>query len=242
MRLFALETTTAQGSLAWWEDGRVRAACDLEAGRYSVQLFAAMQALARQAGRELPGVDGFAVANGPGSFTGVRVGLTAVKGLVEVWRKPAVAISTLAAVAAAAGDLAAGAAPLVAALDAARGEVYVRLPAAAGGDPPELVDRLESLAAFCRRFRAQPELRLATPHAALAAACTRCLGPEFAPRVIAVPSRLAPAVARLGAARLAAGAAGDPDAALRLDANYVRRSDAEIFSAPGTRTPALPVA
>lgn len=241
MRLLALETTTAQGSLAWWEDGGVRAACDLQAGRYSVQLFAAMQALARQAGRELSSVDGFAVANGPGSFTGVRVGLTAVKGLVEVWRKPAVAISTLAAVAAAAAEMA-GAEPVIAALDAARGDVYFRLPAAGGENPPEPLDRLESLVALCPRFPAWPEVRLATPHPDLAAACSRRLGPQFARRIIAVPSRLAPAVARLGAAWLAAGAAWEPDAALRLDANYVRRSDAEIFAAPLTMAPAGPIA
>lgn len=208
MWLMALETTSAHGSLALLEDGEVRAARDLEAGRYSTELFDAMAGLAREAGLELAEIGAWAAANGPGSFTGVRVGLTAVKGLIEVWRRPAVAVSTLAAVAEAAG---AEAAPVLAALDAARGEVYFGLyPGGAEG--------LESGAAFAARARRCGGL-VATPHEPV-----RALLPEMAVRL--VPRRLAPAVGRLGWARL--GRAGSDDA-LRLEANYIRRSDAEIF-------------
>lgn len=250
MRLLALETTTANGGLAWWEDGAVRATWDLDAGSYSVRLFPAMLALARQAGHELSDVDGFAVANGPGSFTGVRVGLTAVKGLVEAWRKPAAAISTLAAVAQAARELPGGAGPVLAALDAARGEVYFRLvetgaarpqrgprQAIDGLDRRESPEGLESIDALCLRLRAHPRLLLATPHPSLAAVCAARLGAGFAAaRVMIVAPRLAPAVASLGASALAtAGGTGDRDLALRLDANYLRRSDAEIFTAPQAR-------
>lgn len=241
MRVLALETTTAHGSLAWLEPGRPAAVCDLEAGRYSTQLFAAMEALARQAGYPLADVGGFAVASGPGSFTGVRIGLTAVKGLAEAWRKPAVAVSTLAAVAVAAQAAGADPRPMAAALDAARGEVYFRLVAGAGaadgGQEPrdETGDQIESLEAFCRRLAGQPALRLATPHPALAAACAARLGPALEARTILVPPRLAPAVASAAAAALAASSASASDIALRLDANYVRRSDAEIFAAPPAR-------
>ncbi|MGH9506291.1 MAG: tRNA (adenosine(37)-N6)-threonylcarbamoyltransferase complex dimerization subunit type 1 TsaB [Terriglobales bacterium] len=242
MRVLALETTTAHGSLAWLEPGRPAAVCDLEAGRYSTQLFAAMEALARQAGHPLADVGGFAVASGPGSFTGVRIGLTAVKGLAEVWRKPAVAVSTLAAVAVAAQAAGADPRPMAAALDAARGEVYFRLVAGAGAadggqEPGEEIasDQIESLEAFCRRLAGQPALRLATPHPALAAACAARLGPALEARTILVPPRLAPAVASAAAAALAALSASASDSALRLDANYVRRSDAEIFAAPPAR-------
>lgn len=206
MWLMALETTSAHGSLALLEDGEVRAARDLEAGRYSTELFDAMAGLAREAGLELAEIGAWAAANGPGSFTGVRVGLTAVKGLIEVWRRPAVAVSTLAAVAEAAGE-----APVLAALDAARGEVYFGL--YPGGE-----EGLESAAAFAERARRSGGL-VATPHEQV-----RALLPEVAVRL--VPRRLAPAVGRVGWARLGRE---DSDDALRLEANYIRRSDAEIF-------------
>ncbi|MGH9534319.1 MAG: tRNA (adenosine(37)-N6)-threonylcarbamoyltransferase complex dimerization subunit type 1 TsaB [Terriglobales bacterium] len=227
MRVLALETTTAHGSLAWLEGHQVLAACDLIVGQYSQQLLPAMERLASQAASALEQVDGFAVANGPGSFTGVRIGLAAVKGLIEVWRKPAVAISTLAAVVAAGREKAGADSPradFVAALDAARGEVYFRL--GAQGE-----DRLAPLEEFCRIFEAPTQLRLVTPHPGLAAACAaRLQTAGLTPSVVIVPARLAPAVGRLGREELAAVPAWTPELALRLDANYVRRSDAEIFA------------
>lgn len=226
MRILAIDTTTAHGSLAWVEDGKLPATCDLAAGQYSTQIFAAMEKVASQAGSDLARVDGFAVANGPGSFTGVRIGLTAVKGFVEVWGKPAVAVSTLAAVWASAADAAAEAddAGVVAGMDAARGEVYFRV-------GPEGEDQLAGIEEFCRRL-GSAQLRLVTPHAALAAACRERLGADFARRILLSPRRLAEAVGRLGAAMLRRQPGGGPETALRLDANYVRRSDAEIFAAP----------
>ncbi len=65
-------------------------------------------------------IDGFAVASGPGSFTGLRVGLAAIKALAEILRKPIAAVSLLEAVARAAGREG----KLLAALDAGRGEFY----------------------------------------------------------------------------------------------------------------------
>ena len=227
-----METTTAQGSIAWMEDGELQATCDLAAGQYATQLFAAMERVASEAGSSLGSVDGFAVANGPGSFTGVRVGLTVVKGLVEVWDKPAVAISTLAAVLASRADAAsADSGGEVAALDAARGEVYFRV-----GREGE--DRLESIEAFCRRLVGSG-LRLVTPHAALAAACGERLGADFSRRVLLAPRRLAEAVGRLGGAELRRQLGGGRETALRLDANYVRRSDAEIFAPPPAQIHAM---
>ncbi|MGH9527227.1 MAG: hypothetical protein ACRD2F_11170, partial [Terriglobales bacterium] len=110
--------------------------------------------------------------------------------------------------------------------------------AADGGQEPgeEIAsDQIESLEAFCRRLAGQPALRLATPHPARAAACAARLGLALEARTILVPPRLAPAVASAAAAALAALSASASDSALRLDANYVRRSDAEIFAAPPAR-------
>jgi tRNA threonylcarbamoyladenosine biosynthesis protein TsaB len=159
-------------------------------------------------------IDCFAAASGPGSFTGVRVGLACIKGLAEARGKPAVAVSNLQAVASF------GTAPLRAAmLDARRGEIYGAVYDAEGRlVVPETVARfplwLESL-----------------PDHELEFVCLDCT-PELAStrfaaaRVTAAPRELAAAIARIAAQRYEHGEALDPAA---LDANYVRRSDAELF-------------
>ena len=97
----------------------------------------------------LPDIDCFAAAAGPGSFTGVRVGLTAAKGLAEVQHKPVAAISNLRALA----DF--GSAPKrVVLLDARRGEVYA---AVYGADLHVLFEEtVAPLAAWLERLPAEP--------------------------------------------------------------------------------------
>jgi tRNA threonylcarbamoyladenosine biosynthesis protein TsaB len=162
-------------------------------------------------GVRLDAVDCFAAASGPGSFTGVRVGLACIKGLAEALGKPAVAVSNLEALAAF------GSAPLRAVLlDARRGDIYGAVYDAAGRQlVPETVGKLgEWLASL-----PQGELELiSTDFAPFGNALP-------APRITA-PRALAGAVARIAAARLSRSEACDPAA---LDANYVRRSDAELF-------------
>ncbi|HUX68282.1 MAG TPA: tRNA (adenosine(37)-N6)-threonylcarbamoyltransferase complex dimerization subunit type 1 TsaB [Terriglobales bacterium] len=214
MWTLALETTTAHGSLALLRGETVAGERRLESQRTSVTLFGALQSLLAEQGVELEGVGLFAVADGPGSFTGVRLGLTAVKGLVEVLGAPAVAISTLRAVAGVT------AAPTLAALDAGRGEAYYGIYSAEEGGPEE--EGLESLEALRERVR-RLGLRAVTPQPALQAAC---------PELELVGPLLAPAVGRLGLAAFRAGRAHPgPNAALSLDARYLRRSDAELFAA-----------
>jgi tRNA threonylcarbamoyladenosine biosynthesis protein TsaB len=154
----------------------------------------------------------FAGASGPGSFTGVRVGLACIKGLAEAAGKPAVAVSNLEALAMF------GTAPLRAVLlDARRGEIYGAVYDAAGRlVVPETVGKL-------------PEWLASLPSGELEfiSADFAAFGDALpaAPRVTA-PRALAGAVARIAAVRLARAEACDPAA---LDANYVRRSDAELF-------------
>ncbi|HUX67149.1 MAG TPA: tRNA (adenosine(37)-N6)-threonylcarbamoyltransferase complex dimerization subunit type 1 TsaB [Terriglobales bacterium] len=212
MWTLALETTTAHGSLALLRDDAVVAERRLESQRTSVTLFGALKSLLAEAGLELERVGLFAVADGPGSFTGVRLGLTAVKGFVEVLGTPAVAVSTLQAVADSAGNGAGNVAePTLAALDAGRGEAYY-------GVYPAQEEGLEPADALRERVR-RLGLRAVTPHPALQAAC---------PELELVGPLLAAAVGRLG---LAAFRAGHTQDALRLDARYLRRSDAELFAA-----------
>jgi len=155
-------------------------------------------------------IDRFAAASGPGSFTGVRIGLACVKGLAEAVCKPAVAVSNLQALSTF------GAAPLRAAvMDARRGEVYGAVyDAAARLVCPEVVSSfpewLETLPAG--------ELEFVCSGFAPALAGTRFEGA----RVVTAPRPLAAAIARLALS----AAPCDPAS---LDANYVRRSDAELL-------------
>jgi len=201
MWTLGIETTSAQGSVALLRGDGVERWAALEPP-YSSGLFAAVEAVLKEAGIGLGDIELFAVADGPGSFTGVRIGLTAVKGWIEVLGKPAAGVSTLQAVA--------GGAPGLAGLDAGRGEVYFG--AYAGGSSEE---GLEALEAFCRRAAAWRGPVL-TPQAAIAAAC---------PQAKLVEPRLAANVGRLG---IAAWRRGERKDALSLDARYLRRSDAEL--------------
>ncbi|MBZ5620663.1 MAG: tRNA (adenosine(37)-N6)-threonylcarbamoyltransferase complex dimerization subunit type 1 TsaB [Acidobacteriia bacterium] len=165
----------------------------------------------------LEAIDCFAAASGPGSFTGVRVGLACVKGLAEALGKPAVGVSNLQALA----TFAFG--PLRAAvIDARRGEVYGAVyDWGAKAVTPEVVAKfpawLETLPAGDLEF-------VSTDFTPFRNALA---GTRFEKaRIATAPPALASAIARLAMARLLSGSASDPAA---LDANYVRRSDAELF-------------
>lgn len=163
--------------------------------------------------RRVQDVDCFAVACGPGSFTGVRIGLAAVKGLAEATGKPAVAVSNLAALALF------GTLPLRATLlDARRGEVYAALYDAEGRIVlPEAVLKfrnwLETLPPGDIEFLST-DLSPFLP-----------VLPQDA-RATVVPRALAGAIGKIACCRYRRGGAQDPAA---LDANYLRRADAELF-------------
>jgi tRNA threonylcarbamoyladenosine biosynthesis protein TsaB len=100
MRVLAIDTTTTIGSLALVEGERTVAEVRLEApdGLGEI-LFGEIEAVLQGAGWSLGDIDLFAAASGPGSFTGVRVGLTTAKGLAEATGKPAAGVSNLKALA-----------------------------------------------------------------------------------------------------------------------------------------------
>ncbi len=228
MRTVAIETTSAHGSLALLEDEHVLAEQTLEARHYSRQLLQELEHLLQQQDMKLNDIGLLAVAGGPGSFTGARIGLTVVKGLMEAVGTEAVMISTLQAVAAAAQT--ADGQPVLAALDASRGEVYYGFYpqgpyryALGEGDSNTGEEGLESLAAFQQRLEQQIAVPAVTPHPTVIEACTS------RQTIQAVTQLLAPWVGRVGLARYRAGQKTD---ALRLDAHYIRRSDAEIYSRP----------
>ena len=104
MLLFAIETSGRSGGITVAEAGqhsfRVIESAEIAGGTFSAQLIPTLSALLSRHGYAAKELDGFAAAAGPGSFTGLRVGLSAIKGLAEALRKPIATVSILEAVAA----------------------------------------------------------------------------------------------------------------------------------------------
>ncbi|MBN1297616.1 tRNA (adenosine(37)-N6)-threonylcarbamoyltransferase complex dimerization subunit type 1 TsaB [bacterium] len=120
--ILAVETSGVRGGVALSVDGRLRQVIRFDRDSpASMQLIPAIDTILARDNRSLNSVDEFAVSIGPGSFTGLRVGLTAVKTLAYFCRKPVKKIPTLMALAVAAGP---SDKPIVAMLDARKGEVY----------------------------------------------------------------------------------------------------------------------
>jgi tRNA threonylcarbamoyladenosine biosynthesis protein TsaB len=110
--------------------------CFVHGGQqHSASLLPMAEQCLRQAGLTLAQVDRFAVCNGPGSFTGIRIGAAAVKGMAQALGRPCAGVSTLAAMAAAA---AVWPGILCCAMDARRGQVYAALFRAGEGAPQRL--------------------------------------------------------------------------------------------------------
>src|SRR5262249_35101773 len=125
MLILGVDTSGMHGSvaLAQCEGGKclVVEVVPLTGGTFSAQLLPEIAALLRKHEYSKQDIDGFAVASGPGSFTGLRVGLAAIKGLAEVLRKPIAAVSLLEVLALESGIQG----RLTTLLDAGRNEVYV---------------------------------------------------------------------------------------------------------------------
>lgn len=119
----AIDTTSAQGSVALVDEGEMLAELRINSGTsvHSTTVVPAIEFVLQVTGLDLTAVDAFAVAVGPGSFTGIRVGISTVQGLALVSGRPCLGIATLDALAA---KIAGEAACLVSVVDAFRGDVY----------------------------------------------------------------------------------------------------------------------
>lgn len=122
MRLLALDTATEHCGVGLAVDGRMSVELGLSHGQtHARYLMAGVRAVLELAGIALEEVDAFAVTRGPGSFTGLRIGISTVKGMALAWEKPMVGVSSLAVLAHQA-DVAQGLiCPMI---DARRKEVY----------------------------------------------------------------------------------------------------------------------
>jgi tRNA threonylcarbamoyladenosine biosynthesis protein TsaB len=119
MVVLALDTTTRAGSCALARDGVVVLERSSDTAEHASRLPRDLMTLLEEAGVALASVDVFAVATGPGSFTGLRIGIATMQGLAFAGAKPLIGISSFAALAREA------LAPRTATwIDAWRGEVY----------------------------------------------------------------------------------------------------------------------
>ena len=227
MRLLAVETSTLTGAVALLEAGGVVAESRVSvAVTHGERLVAAIDGVLRAARWGLAEVEAFAVALGPGSFTGLRIGLSTVKGLAFATGKPVVGVPTLDALAWA---LPFCAYPVCPVLDARKNEVYTGLYRTLEG-------RLEVLAAP----RAVPpatlaeELRTSTEGPLVfvgdavlpfSSVLTEILGTRarLAPADLRLPSAVT--VGELGGWALGRGEAADPATLVPL---YLRPSEAEL--------------
>lgn len=216
--ILAIDTTAVFGSLALCDDGQVIEEVVLHSPEgFGPILFPQIESLLARHSIRVRDLACFAAASGPGSFTGVRVGLTATKGLAEAAGKPVVGVSNLRAIASF------GKLPLRAAvLDARRGQVFGAIyDAGLNLQSPEVV---EVFPAWLATLPKQNIEFAAQDFAPFAAAIAQ--GPFSEVPVTIAPRALAGAIGSIAQEELQSGRAKD---AAEVDANYVRRSDAELF-------------
>jgi tRNA threonylcarbamoyladenosine biosynthesis protein TsaB len=225
MLILSIDTSGRNGSIALArtpdspaEEIEAIETIPLTGGTFSAQLVPQIAALLASHGFTKFNIDAFSVASGPGSFTGLRIGLAAVKGLAEILRKPVAAVSLLELCVFVSGVQG----KVMAALDAGRGYVYV-------GEYEVFSERIRSprehmlgSAEFISQARGWT---VVTPDPALA---------EAAAAAGLSVAKLAPLtaveVAALGWQKILSGDTLTPD---QLEANYIRRTDAEMLERIG---------
>jgi tRNA threonylcarbamoyladenosine biosynthesis protein TsaB len=228
MLLLAIDTSGKQGSIAlaragdlsdYGADIEVIEIAPLVGGTFSAQLVPQIDDLLSSNGHTKNDIGAFAVASGPGSFTGLRIGLAAVKALAEVLEKPIAAVSLL-EVCVFTSD---AQGKVMAALDAGRGDVYVgeyEIPAVSGQVPREVILSQSEFLIHAIGWT------LVTPDSILSeAAGAAGLSVSTLPPITAAP------VAQLGWRKIQSGETVTPD---QLEANYIRRTDAEMQEKMGS--------
>ncbi|MDA1058057.1 MAG: tRNA (adenosine(37)-N6)-threonylcarbamoyltransferase complex dimerization subunit type 1 TsaB [Proteobacteria bacterium] len=222
MLLLALDTSLAACSVALWRDGAPIADHFVPMARgHAEALVPMVQAVCAQAGVDLAAVGAIAVTRGPGTFTGIRIGLATARGLALTIGCPVIGVSTLEVIAASA-LLRTDPAPILVVQDARRGEIYAQR---IGATPEEsTAPRLLAVADLAAAFPERP-LRLVGSGALLAAerlgAGATVAAAEVLPQAAVLAGLAAARLQRHGTARFAA-----PPSPL-----YLRAPDAKLPSA-----------
>jgi tRNA threonylcarbamoyladenosine biosynthesis protein TsaB len=229
MRLVALDTTTRAGSLAVLADDVLVAERTVDqASSYAEQLPGAIERLLHSAGLGIADVDVFAVAVGPGSFTGLRIGIATIQGLAFVTRRPVVGVSALEAIGHAGSDGIHAGALVGVWMDARRRDVFSALYRVADGppftaarlvevEPPSIGAPAVTLERWTHEF--------GRPTRIVGDGATMYERLVAAPTSVGAAPALGATIARIAAVRARAGGSIDPSAVQPL---YIRRSDAEI--------------
>jgi tRNA threonylcarbamoyladenosine biosynthesis protein TsaB len=223
MLLLAIDTSGKHGSIALARCGTntcsVLEVVPLVGGTFSAQLVPQISALLAKHGFSKHDIGGFAVATGPGSFTGLRVGLAAIKALAEVLRQPIAGVSLLEAIASA-GSLTGR---VLALMDAGRNELFA--------GTYEIHPNHGETRAIAERLLKIDELdtsevqHIATPDRNL----SELLG-RMGIKTELIERPRTDTLARLGWRKIQAGDTILPE---QLEANYIRQSDAEISNPQG---------
>jgi tRNA threonylcarbamoyladenosine biosynthesis protein TsaB len=219
MLLLAVDSSGKQGSIALAQCGpddacEVIEVSPLSGGTFSAKLVPEIAVLLDKHEVSKTDIGAFAVVSGPGSFTGLRIGLAVIKALAEVLAKPIAAVSLLEAVASA-GD---ARGRVLAALDGGRNEVFVGEYEVGSAGTQLIRERL-----FTRGEWLESAVNsvIVTPDNSLAEA-VRAKGLH----VVEVARPRSEAIAKLGWRKIARGETVSAEA---LEANYTGRSEAELF-------------
>ena len=233
MRILSLDTTTRGGSVALVEDLRVIEERRGDPSRtHAERLPGEILALLGDHGRLSSDIDLFAVASGPGSFTGLRVGIATIQGLAFVHGRRIAAVSALDALAQSAGRDLSGGATVGVWTDAQRRDVFTALYRIGGDaaftsarlkeiDPPAVGDPAATLVRWTRLIDGEPIVH-AGDGAVQYGALIRAHRPEA--RIVDVPA-LAGIIGLMAAAMAETGGTIGPGEIRPL---YVRRPDAEV--------------
>ena len=223
MYILGIETSTKTGSVAVVSDRGVVSQYSLNIEvTHSERLMSTVDRVLKDTGLAIADLDGFAVATGPGSFTGLRIGVSTVKGLAFATGKPVAAVPTLYALA---WNVPYAASPVCPLLDARKNEVYAAVytsdgPALTQTAPEAVVSlfRLGELVAGRTVFTGEASLLYRGE-------IEKMFGDNalFAPRSAVLPA--AAAVAEIGLEILRTGRQADPDS---LAPRYIRRPEAEV--------------
>jgi tRNA threonylcarbamoyladenosine biosynthesis protein TsaB len=223
MYILGIESSTKTGSVAIVSDDAVIAQYSLNIEvTHSERLMSTVDRVLTDTGMTLSQIDGYAVAIGPGSFTGLRIGLATVKGLALATGKPVAAIPTLKALA---WNLPYAAYPVCPLLDARKKEVYAALYASNGTELKQLLP--EQVIALSQLADTIQEQTIFTGEGAhlFRKEIVQFFGERalFAPRSAILPS--AAAVAEIGLDMIKKNEQADPES---LAPMYIRRPEAEV--------------
>lgn len=230
MRFIVLDTADARGSVAVFQDEEELIA-EAHAGEedYSSWLLRAVKRVLSATSLSLSQFDGYAVCAGPGSFTGLRVGLTTVKAWAEIYGGPIAAVSRLEALSY--SQRGAEEQFRAVCVDARRSQVFAGLYERREGDfvlrGEESVMALPDFVANVAEQTGSAAVRWISPDAELLAALPKW--PQLAAQGHSLQHVAAPFSLHLGRLAFRDFRLGRTRDGLSLEANYVRRSDAELL-------------